>query len=195
MKFEDLDLLELGNTMNMSGMVLSNGSETIIVPTPEGTIHKDIKVLELDHEEWKKLLRQTDIQEVEVLIDDGNGIKKAILRKTARQIEANVIWKVYKRDGYKCRYCAREGVPLTVDHLVLWENGGPSIEENLATACRKCNKTRGNMPYEEWIRCKAYGDVSYAIPQEMKQANIDVLLILDSIPIMIHKPNRGGNKR
>jgi 5-methylcytosine-specific restriction endonuclease McrA len=39
-------------------------------------------------------------------------------------------------------------------------NMGASVEDNLITACRKCNKTRGNMLYEDWLNSDYYKKVS-----------------------------------
>ena len=83
--------------------------------------------------------------EAQTQAEDGT-LTKAILRKTARQIEASVSWQVWRRDGCRCRYCGRDNVPLTVDHLVRWEEGGPSTEENLVSSCKKCNQSQGDQP-------------------------------------------------
>ena len=58
---------------------------------------------------------------------------KAVIRKCQRNIEQGVSWNVFRRDGYACRYCGNKEVPLTVDHLVLWEESGPSTEANLVS--------------------------------------------------------------
>ena len=50
--------------------------------------------------------------------------------------------QVLARDNYTCRYC--QGVADTVDHLVALVNGGdPLSPENMASACRKCNSSKG----------------------------------------------------
>ena len=193
-KLSDLNLLDLGNSINLSGMILSGDKDSYIVPTPEGEVH-DLKLLELDLEDWKVLLRQTDLQEVEVLMDDNSGIKKAILRKTARQIDAQVSWAVYRRDDYKCRYCGCDDKPLTVDHLILWEEGGPSIEENLVSACKKCNKKRGNMQYADWLSSDVYIDRAADLMTKVHMMNYDLIETLKDIPRKLHIPSRGKKKR
>lgn len=55
---------------------------------------------------------------------------------------------VFKRDNYTCVYCGKrlsrrstatqENRP-TADHIIPKSQGGDSTEENLVTACRKCN--------------------------------------------------------
>jgi hypothetical protein len=149
-------------------------------------------VLDMDRDDWARFIRQTDLLEVEVLAATGDNKKlaKAVIRKSQRQISQGVSWQVYKRDGYRCRYCAAEGVPMTVDHLVLWEDGGPSIPENLVTACRRCNKTRGNTEYGAWLRHPYYRKVSRGLIMAAQEANEAVLHTLAAIPRMVHKPSK-----
>ena len=35
------------------------------------------------------------------------------------------------------------GMPMTLDHIVPQAAGGPSVEENLWLACRRCNEFKG----------------------------------------------------
>ena len=66
------------------------------------------KIVWEDTEDWKKVLRQTDLLETEVLaLSEDGKLTKAILRKSQRQIEARISWNVFRRDGYRCRYCGR----------------------------------------------------------------------------------------
>lgn len=196
MNLENIDLLKIGHSIQLVGMVLTDYENDIsyVTKTPFESIF-EIENLTLSQEDWKTLLRQTDIQEVEVLAEDRGGVKKAILRKTTRQIDSVVSWNVYRRDNYTCRYCGRNDVPLTVDHLVLWEDGGPSIEENLVSACKRCNKTRGNMKYEEWLSSEKYEKLSKDLPSGVKTENIEVLYTLRDIPIRLHIPSRGKKKK
>lgn len=48
---------------------------------------------------------------------------------------------ILRRDGFTCRYCGRRppDVVLHVDHMVPVARGGTSDEDNLITACRRCN--------------------------------------------------------
>ncbi|GAG09150.1 unnamed protein product, partial [marine sediment metagenome] len=88
---------------------------------------------------------------------------------------------------YKCRYCGRDDVPLTVDHLVLWEDGGPSIEENLVSACRKCNKKRGNTEYSDWLQHPYYLKVSAALLPCHQEKNEKLAPTLPGIPRVVGK--------
>lgn len=192
-----INLFELGHTIQLSGMLLIDSQRdiTFLVPLPDEDISDKIKTLDLSHEDWKTFLRQTDLQEAEVLVNDNGKIKKAILRKSTRQIDTRVSWNVYRRDNYTCRYCGRNDIPLTVDHLILWEDGGPSIEANLVTCCRKCNKVRGNIEYNVWLKSRQYESVSKNLPSEIRQANIFAANVLDGIPTKLHISNRKGSKK
>lgn len=191
-KFDVMDLLDFGNTILLGGAIYSgNGMNYICLFPDDADIKDEFCVLNLTSEEWKKIIRQTDLVETEVLTKSSDGkLAKAIVRKTTRVIEQGLSWKVYKRDNYKCRYCGKDGIPLTVDHIVLWEDGGPSIEENLVTACRRCNKTRGSISYSEWIIHPFYKKVSENLSPETRDLNESLLFTLDSIPLRIHKRSR-----
>lgn len=59
---------------------------------------------------------------------------------------------VYRRDGWRCAYCARS-LPvsqLTMDHVIPLSRGGHPIDRrNLVAACLSCNQQKGNRtPHE-----------------------------------------------
>jgi 5-methylcytosine-specific restriction endonuclease McrA len=56
---------------------------------------------------------------------------------------------ILRRDGYKCTYCGRSDIPLTVDHVVPKARGGDDSWENLITACTICNNKKGDRTPEE----------------------------------------------
>lgn len=49
---------------------------------------------------------------------------------------------VYARDGKRCRYCGREGMRLSIDHVEPRVHGGHDGPENLVVACRSCNSRK-----------------------------------------------------
>ncbi len=51
---------------------------------------------------------------------------------------------ILKRDGYKCAYCGRSDLPLTIDHVIPRSKGGKETWENLVTACYRCNNKKGD---------------------------------------------------
>jgi hypothetical protein len=180
------DLLEVGNTIGMTGMVLARGGENkmyLCLFPQETRDNAEIEVLPMNQEQWLTLLKQTDIVETEVLaLAADKSVVKTVLRKSQRTIDSGVQWTCFKRDGYACRYCGNDSCPLTVDHLVCWEVGGPSIPENLVTACRKCNKVRGNDTYEDWLVSNHYTRVSTKLSPEVRAANAKLAATLPGIP-------------
>lgn len=198
MKFKDLDLLKVGNTIQLVGAIYADDEQVLMCMFPED--HGDIavldgerpafvpvrgtrpnypptiEVLDMDSDDWTQFLRQTDALETEILTKASDGtLAKAIYRKSQRQIDQVVSWKVFKRDGYACRYCGNDDVPLTVDHLIRWEEGGPTITDNLVSACKKCNRTRGDASYEEWMRHPYYIKASKFLTPETREANEELI--------------------
>lgn len=174
---------DIGTNLYMGGFILVGRDEPIIVLRPNVEMFEDgytplevnapygyeIPVISPDSELFKKIVRQMDIQEVE--LSNGEGAKM-IVRKTQRAVDQRVTWEVFRRDGYRCRYCGvdggENGATLSYDHVKLWEEGGEWSVENGVTACRKCNKQRGNTDYEEWIN----GDI-----YRRKMINLDPLTV------------------
>ncbi len=56
---------------------------------------------------------------------------------------------ILRRDNYKCAYCGRSDLMLTVDHIIPKARGGSDSWENLITACTKCNNIKGDRTPEE----------------------------------------------
>lgn len=51
-------------------------------------------------------------------------------------------FKVFMRDGFRCRYCGvsvDSGTVLHADHVIPESKGGPTTLDNLVTACIDCN--------------------------------------------------------
>jgi hypothetical protein len=177
-RMSDIDLLEVGNTISIAGSIWSDpkGNAFIITfPDCDKIDPKKTTILRLSVDEWKIFLRQSDLLETEILVRDDNKFKKAIVRKSARIIDAQLQWRVFQRDGYKCRYCGRTGLPLTVDHVDLWEDGGATTEENLLSACKKCNKKRGNISYPDWIKSPDYARMSRQLSAEVQKDNLSIV--------------------
>lgn len=58
---------------------------------------------------------------------------------------------VYKRDGNRCQYCgcSLNSKNSSIDHILPSSRGGKSTWQNLAAACKPCNKRKGNRTPEE----------------------------------------------
>jgi hypothetical protein len=65
-----------------------------------------------------------------------------------------MLGSVISRDGASCVWCGRGSWPgdLTVEHLLPKTRGGRGIPENLAVACRRCNRRRGAKPVVAHVR-------------------------------------------
>lgn len=185
-KLSDINLYDIGSKYQIAGTIWTSVDDCFITLFPDREENFDnAKLLPMNLLEWEKFLRQTDLIETEVFVTDSSGkLIKAILRKTQRAIDSFMQWNVFKRDNYTCRYCGRDGIPLTVDHVVLWEKGGPTIPDNLITACKKCNKDRGNMEYKDWLDSGHYKNRSVNLSDEIRQTNLDVLT---AIPELLKK--------
>lgn len=188
---KDINILDIGNRIQIAGLIMSNGHTDYYCYLPEDKVSSDQKYLEMGLEDWQKVVQQTDVCETEIITKDKTGkFVKILMRKANRQIDAGVSWQVYDRDEYSCRYCGIKAVPMTVDHVILWEESGPSTVNNLVTSCRKCNKLRGNMQYVDWLKSENYKKRSYALTEEAKKKNVDLLSQLDSIQKKIHIVSR-----
>lgn len=193
MKLSDIKLTDVGNTIQMVGAVYAGEGQAYVCLFPEdadaATLHQNI--LEMDAEDWKIFLRQTDLMETEVLTQASDGtLAKAMLRKSSRAVEQVINWNCFRRDNYTCRYCGNSKIPLTVDHLVRWEEGGPSIEANMLSSCRKCNKIRGDKSYAVWLHDPYYLKMSKGLSKEILAANEAILATLDAIPRKLHVASR-----
>ncbi len=56
---------------------------------------------------------------------------------------------ILRRDGYKCAYCGRSDIPLTVDHIIPKARGGDDSWENMICACTRCNNVKGDRTPDE----------------------------------------------
>lgn len=192
MALHDIPMKELGLSIQMVGAVYADKSKAYLVLLPGENAVKDPRQVALTLDEWQAFLRQTDLEEVECLVKDPGTkqIGKAILRKSERNISQTVSWAVYRRDGFKCRYCGVEDEPLTVDHLITWESGGPSTHENLVACCRKCNGARGETPFADWLMDPYYKRVSQKLDYQTKFANQALVPTLAAIPISVRVGKR-----
>lgn len=60
--------------------------------------------------------------------------------------------RIFKRDNYTCRYCSIRGGRLECDHVVPVSRGGSHEDDNLATACFTCNRSKRDKTVEEWLQ-------------------------------------------
>lgn len=60
-------------------------------------------------------------------------------------IPSRLRFQVLERDEFTCQYCGAKAPDaiLHVDHVIAVVNGGPTVAENLLTACEACNMGKG----------------------------------------------------
>ena len=77
----------------------------------------------------------------------GHTLARHPVRRVRDPLPAQLRFRILARDGFRCRYCGRQGstpgVVLHVDHVVPLAVGGTSREDNLRTACEECNLGKG----------------------------------------------------
>jgi 5-methylcytosine-specific restriction endonuclease McrA len=56
--------------------------------------------------------------------------------------------------GRKCAYCAKENVPLQVEHIVARAKGGSDRVSNLTLACETCNLAKGTQEIAVFLKKK-----------------------------------------
>lgn len=68
------------------------------------------------------------------------------LRAKSHDTTKKLRFRIFMRDGFKCRYCGRSPpeVELHLDHVVPLSRGGTDDESNLCAACQACNAGKGN---------------------------------------------------
>lgn len=81
--------------------------------------------------------------------DNNSEIKKNSIRKTRRDINLRLRFKILSRDNFKCCSCGASpakdpSIELHIDHVFPWVKGGETTLENLQTLCSKCNLGKGD---------------------------------------------------
>ena len=111
-------------------------------PAKEVDIYKD----EVD----SKFLRDHD------LVPQGDktlvlGYELAWRTEEDKRFMKSAKWKkirnrILDRDIFTCQYCGEtsQNTKLTIDHIMPYNKGGKTIEDNLITACEECNIGKWN---------------------------------------------------
>lgn len=60
--------------------------------------------------------------------------------------------RIFARDHFRCSYCGQHGGRLECDHIVPVARGGAHSDDNLTTACRACNRSKGSKIGKAWRR-------------------------------------------
>jgi len=144
---------EAGDTIHLSGVILNDykNNKQYLCYLPqmwEDDLPREASQFTAD--DWDEWLKHSDDPTFTEYTDETRKVVKAIVRKGTRQVIQDVVWEVYRRDNFTCRYCGRNDLPLTFDHYVAQAFGGPWTVENGRTACRPCNKKKANKTVAEW---------------------------------------------
>jgi hypothetical protein len=64
----------------------------------------------------------------------------------ARSLTAYDRFAIFHRDDFTCRFCGFKcpSENLEADHLIPWARMGSDNPENMITACKKCNRGKGD---------------------------------------------------
>jgi hypothetical protein len=188
--FENINIHKFGNELTISGMIFSKGKDLYFLPFPDVDYsHMKMHMITSDTLDWNKLIYQLDnVETVVKAKDENNKLVKIIVRKSQRKLEEKIVWNVFRRDRYTCQYCGRLDVPLTIDHIIRWENMGQTVEDNLISACKKCNNTRGNMEFEDWLKSDYY--LEHCKDIHMQRWNKEAFEKAKNLPLREYKRNR-----
>lgn len=155
-----------GHIYSIGGLVFTgqNGDVYVaLLPSASGAVSvveglEDVPVSDkwtyelLTAEEMSELLQFSDNP------DFLDSTTKIFHRKARFEISGAVQQKVWVRDGCRCMFCKRPmgEVQLSIDHFVPLEMGGKNDPSNYLSACRKCNKDKGNQEPKEFCDKKGY---------------------------------------
>ncbi len=81
------------------------------------------------------------------------GASDTSRRRTNRDPDLSLRFRVMRRDSFACRCCGRSpardpAVELHVDHVIPWSRGGETVFDNLQTLCSICNLGKGTQAME-----------------------------------------------
>ncbi len=73
--------------------------------------------------------------------------------RNMREARRRARFRLYARDGFACVYCLEpfDVRELSIDHKQPVSRGGTDEESNLVAACRRCNRAKGTMTYDEFM--------------------------------------------
>ena len=80
----------------------------------------------------------------EGFLKPDNAVESDSSRRTSRDVNLRLRFKVMQRDNFKCCICGSApandpAVKLCIDHITPWAKGGETELDNLQTLCQNCN--------------------------------------------------------
>jgi len=149
--FHEWEMHELGNSVQIKGVVIGDSEQSLVMLLPGEKVdfvNGSVSIVSPEPAELQDWLKATDDPKFEE--KDPSGVVKAIHRKMSRHVDQELMWETYRRDNYTCQYCGTTTRAMTYDHWLAQAFGGETTLANGVTACRPCNKMKGNKTIEEW---------------------------------------------
>lgn len=86
----------------------------------------------------------------ESVLESGTARRTIRTKRTSRDVNWRLRARILIRDNCICRMCGASpakdsSVVLHVDHILAWDLGGETVEENLQTLCEPCNIGKSNI--------------------------------------------------
>ena len=74
------------------------------------------------------------------------------IRQRTKARRLRLRFEIFKRDKFICQYCGRKvpDIILEIDHIMPKSKGGLNEINNYKTACKECNKGKGDKILEEF---------------------------------------------
>lgn len=106
-----------------------------------------------DPDVWQHM-QQYDPKDVECRTRDGHSCpvfwyhsettETLESRRTGRYIPREIMFKVARRDDYRCQLCHKtvRDDQIEFDHIIPRDQGGPTSVENIRVLCRTCNRRK-----------------------------------------------------
>ena len=102
----------------------------------------------------KKLIAIRQRKYIQSLSPERRRQLNNINRKAKKQRRLNVRFKIFQRNNFTCQYCGRKTpeVILEIDHKYPQSKSykGKWKRKNLVTACRDCNRGKGDIILDEF---------------------------------------------
>ena len=95
--------------------------------------------------------KEYTIHDVLQILDNVDSYNKSSAERERAKMTTTLRYSILKRDNFKCVICGRgseDGVKLQVDHIIPVSKGGKTVEENLRTLCKDCNRGKSDA-YDE----------------------------------------------
>ena len=86
--------------------------------------------------------------------DDARFVRSVREKRSSRKVNWRLRARILIRDSCICKMCGasplKDGsVTLHVDHILAWDLGGETVEENLQVLCQTCNIGKSNVELRE----------------------------------------------